>query len=236
MIGHRGDRVSVVGFKKVFMPSARKALEVIGSERYGNLKTMLAVYPMDVPPDGKTVLETRKFVNWLGNGVHPLSLLLAAGEAAGGGSVATVTTHRGSNGGGAVILQFRSGIIATFHMASGPQPSESYGFYGDRWHLSIENCLAVTLQRGYPFVYNETSTYCPEGDTHGAVRWEPQNCLATLENKALFTQGIYDELRYFFDCILTGAQPKLGSLEFAHHVMQVYEAGLISEGRPVDVE
>lgn len=236
MIGRRGERVSVVGFKKVFMPSAQKALEVIGSHQYGGLKTMLAVYPMDVPPEGQKVLETRQFVNWLGNGVHPLSLLLAAGQAAGAGKVTSVATHRGGKGGGAVILEFAGGVHATFHMASGPQPIESYCFFADRWHLNIDNCLAVTLQRGYPFVYNETTSYCPEGDTHGAIRWEPQNCLATLENKALFTQGIYGELRHFCDCILAGTRPTYGSLEFALHLMQVYEAALLSNGQPMNVE
>lgn len=234
MIRHRKERVGVVGFKKVFMPCARKALEVIGAEKYGGLKTMLAVYPMDVPGDGKTVLETRKFTNWLGNGVHPLSLLLAAGRKSGGRPV-SVTTHRGVKGGGAVIVEFSNGVQANFHMASGPQPIEEYKFFGGNWHLSIENCLRVKLERGYPFEYGKTTTYAPAGDTHGAITWEPQNCLATLENKALFTQGIYDELAYFCQCVLEGVPAVEGSLEFALELMRVYEAGLMSEGTAVAV-
>jgi predicted dehydrogenase len=235
MIRHRKDRIAVAGFKKAFMPAARKAIETIVAPQYGALKSMLAVYPMDVPVDGAAVLETRQFTNWLGNGVHPLSLLLAAGEAS-GGRVTSVTTHRGVRGGGVCFLEFSNGVTATFHLASGPQPIESYAFFGASWHLEIDNCLKVTLQRGYPFEYGRTTSYCPEGDTHGALVWEPQNCLATLENKALFTQGIYDELKHFCDCCLNGTPPQTGSLEFAYRLMQVYEAGLLSEGAPVAIE
>jgi predicted dehydrogenase len=65
---------------------------------------------------------------------------------------------------------------------------------------------------------------------HGTTVWEPQNTKATLENKALFTQGFYDELRTFCDCVLTGGQAELGSLDFALQIMRVYEAALLSDG------
>ena len=42
-----------------------------------------------------------------------------------------------------------------------------------------------------------------------------EDSLATLENKALFTQGFYDEMMYFCQCVLTGESAKRGSLEFA---------------------
>ena len=47
---------------------------------------------------------------------------------------------------------------------------------------------------------------------------------------ALFTQGIYAEMRYFCDCVLEGVEPKRGSLEFALHLMTLYEAALLSNG------
>ena len=67
----------------------------------------------------------------------------------------------------------------------------------------------------------------------GAIVWEPQNNISTLENKALFTQGIYNEMRYFCDCILESRKPELGSLDFSLELMKVHEAALISEGDPV---
>ena len=207
MIQKRTDRCAVVGFKKVFMPSAQKALEVIGSPKYGGLKTMLAVYPMDIPPDGPLILETREFTNWLGNGVHPLSLLLAAG-----GKVSAVTTIRGKSGGGVVALEFANGVAGTFHMASGPQPIERYEFFASKWHLEIDNCLASALERGIPFKYGVTTDFAPPGDDSGELVWEPQNCLATLENKAIFTQGVWGEMKYFCDCVLAGQPAEMGNL------------------------
>jgi len=53
------------------------------------------------------------------------------------------------------------------------------------------------LQRGIPFDYSKTKTYAPEGFDDGAIVWEAQTREGTLENKALFTQGIYNELDYF---------------------------------------
>jgi len=67
------------------------------------------------------------------------------------------------------------------------------------------------------------------------VTWEPRFTLATLENKALFIQGMYAEMRHFCDCVLEGRRPELGTLEFALNVMQVYEAGLVSGGRRVEI-
>jgi predicted dehydrogenase len=230
MIAKRGDRVTVVGFKKAFMPSTDKALEIIQSERYGNLQSMLAVYPMSVPDNGREILESGKFINWLANGCHPLSFMLAVG-----GKVESATMHRNRAGRGICILDFVSGVTGNFHFASGPQPIESYQLFGDNWHLNIENSTRVTLQRGIPFEYNRTFNYIPEGTETGAVVWEPQNCLATLENKAIFTQGIYNELNYFCQCVLDGKAAERGSLEFAHEVMKVYEAILLSEGARVDI-
>ncbi len=49
----------------------------------------------------------------------------------------------------------------------------------------------------------------------GAVLWQPQNVLSTLENMAFLIQGIYAEMRYFRDCVLESAEATRGSLEFA---------------------
>lgn len=228
MIDQRGERVVVVGFKKVFMPAAEKAYEIIHSPRYGGLKSILAVYPMSMPENGAQVLASGAFTNWLGNGCHPLSLMLAAA-----GPVKRVTTHRTQDGSGAVILEFANGVVGNLHLACGPQPIETYHFFADKWHLTIDNGDRVVLQRGIPFEYARTWNFAPAGDESGAVVWEPQNSLATLENKALFLQGIVQELKCFCDAVLEQRQAYPGSLEFALSVMQVYEAALLSEGKPV---
>ena len=231
MIRHRGDKVSVVGFKKAFMPSTQKAIEIFSTPEYMPLRTILAEYPMSIPPDGEKVLRERTVTNWLANGCHPLSLMLAVG-----GKVSAVTVHRGKHAGGVCVLEFESGAIGNFHLADGGKlPQERYVFYGNACQLVIDNCLRLTLQRGIPFKYGVTTSYVPEGVDSGAVVWEPQNTLATLENRSLFTQGMWDEMNYFCDCVLNSKPAEKGSLEFALEVMKVYEAGLLSEGNRVAI-
>ena len=53
MIRHRKDKVSVVGFKKAFMPCAEKVIEILSTEGLGPLRNMLAVYSMFIPEDGE---------------------------------------------------------------------------------------------------------------------------------------------------------------------------------------
>lgn len=233
MIRHRKDKVSVVGFKKAFMPSTQKVIEIFSTEGYGPLKSMLAVYNMTISEDGAGVLRDRKFTGWLANGCHPLSLMLAVA-----GSVSAVTVHRSADGGGVCVLEFADGAMGNFHMANGgngTQPLERYSFFGNGCHAVIDNNLRVTLQRGIPFQYGRTVSYAPEGFDSGAVAWEPQNCLGTLENRASFTQGMYGEMRYFCDQILAGEPAVKGSLEFALEVMKVYEAALLSNGSRISI-
>jgi predicted dehydrogenase len=232
---HRGDKVVVVGFKKAFMPSTRKVMELFApGGPAGPLRSILAEYPMTLPADGRATLEDGSIPNWLRNGCHPLSLCVAVG-----GPVEAVTVHRAGDGGGVCLLEFKSGAFANFHMSSlenRGQPVERYSFFGDTSHAVIDNSLRVTYQRGIDFRYGRNATYAPEGLDYGAVVWEPQNREGTLENMALFTQGIYQEMMYFCDRALACEPATDGSLEFAHRVMQVYEAGLLSNGRRLMIE
>jgi predicted dehydrogenase len=229
MIARRGDNIAVVGLKKAFMPAAEKALEVVNSPLYGGLNSILAVYPMTLPEDGRDILDNRKFHNWLGNGCHPLAFMMAVG-----GKVAAVTTRKQKSGNGSVLLDFANGVAGNFHLARGPHPVESYSLFADKWHMQIDNSRKVTLQSGHPgFRYSSTTGYIPPDFSSGAIVWEPQNCLATLENKAIFTQGFYNELIYFCECVLDQRPAEKGTLEFALEIMQVYEAALLSDGKTV---
>jgi predicted dehydrogenase len=112
-------------------------------------------------------------------------------------------------------------------------PGERYEFFAENAHVEVSGCRAVTLHRGIPFRYDATTDYAPAGTDTGSVTWEPANTLATLENKALFTQGFYFELKHFFDAVLAGEAPTLGTLESAREVMRAYEASVLSDGAPV---
>ncbi|MBV7336136.1 Gfo/Idh/MocA family oxidoreductase [Chloroflexi bacterium TSY] len=229
MIQHRGDRICVVGFKKAFMPVVDKALEIVGSNDYGDLRSILGVYPMSVPKNGEAVLEEGLHITWLENGVHPLSFLIAIG-----GAVETITVHTGSTGHGVAVLAFKSGVVGTFHLASGPLSMESYSLFGETWYCTINNNTKLSLYRDYG--PKGTHTFMPAGFDTGAIVWEAQNSFATIENKNLFTQGMYAEMRYFCDCILEDRAAARGSLEFALEVMKVYEAGLRSNGQAVPID
>jgi predicted dehydrogenase len=228
LIAARGDRVVVVGLKKAFMPATAKAKEVIASKKYGGLKSVLAVYHMSIPENGEEILNQGQTPNWLLNGVHPLAFLSETG-----GKTEEVLTYTNSQGHGAVLLRFAGGAMGTLHLSSGPQPEvERYDLFGINWEMSIID-QRVELRRGIPFSYGRTTSFAPEGDDGGTLVWNAANCLATLENKALFTQGFYAETKYFCDCILKGEKPVTGSLEQALEIMRIYEAALVSHGRPV---
>jgi len=235
MIAARGDRVCAVGFKKAYMPATQKAAELLALPEFGALRSILAVYPMTITADGAGVLARGEFTNWLGNGIHPLSLMLALG-----GPVTAVTTMRGpgAEAVGAVHLAYTSGAMGTFFMAGGSPPGypvERYELYGDRHAITIENSARVAYHRGIPFEYSRTHDFTAAGTDTGSIVWEIEHRLATLENKALFVQGVVNELDDFCGAVLDARPLHTANLEFALHLMRVYEAGLISQGHPVAV-
>jgi predicted dehydrogenase len=231
MLAARGGRICVVGFKKVFMPATGKAIDLLNQPSAGPIRSILAEYPMSIPQGDPA---TAPATNWLHNGCHPLSLVLAVG-----GAVEAITVHRGRHGGGAAILEFASGAIGTLHLADGAPgyfTRERYAFFGNGVQVEIENASRVTLHRGIPFEYGRTDNYAPAGLDSGSIVWEPQNCLATPENQPLITQGIVGSMDYFCQCVRSRSAAQRGSLEFALQVMQVYEAAFRSTGQRVKVE
>jgi hypothetical protein len=217
------------------MPATDKAIELFVTGDYGPIRTLLGVYPISVPPGGSRALrenDVNQLMRWT-NSCHPLAFLVAVG-----GPVVGVTVHHARLGGGVCVLQHESGAVGTLHLAAGgngTQPLERYMVFGESAHLSVDNVTRVTLQRGIPFEYGRTVSFAPQGTDTGAVTWEPQNMLSTLENMSLFTQGVYAEMRYFCDCVLAEQKAERGSLEFALHLMRIYEAALMSTGDCVAV-
>lgn len=234
MLAAQGDLVGVVGYKKAFMPAVRKALELLGEPSLSPLKTLVGIYPMGIPDNGREVLETKGTPNWLINGCHPLSALLTVG-----GPVETVAVHRGEHGGGSCTLMHSNGAVSNLILAEGApmfQPFERYLFVGGNQTVEIENSRKLTYQRGIDFAYATGDSFAPPGLDGGAITWEAQDGLNTLENKAVFTQGVHAELAHFCEAIIDKKPATIGTLEFALELMRVYEAALLSEGTPVRVE
>jgi len=232
MLRKRGDRVAVVGFKKAFMPAVEKFREILAQEKHQPVRSILAQYPVVVPTDGPAILRDGRFTNWLGNGCHPLSFMIALG-----GPVDAVTVHHGRNDTSVVILEYVSGAIGTLHAVSGGsfQPHEIYTVYANDANLVLDNCLRITYQRGAKLEYGLSTSYAPPGFDQGAIVWEPQNTLSTLENVSLMTQGVYGSLRSFCDQAQGGPRRHDGSLEFARDVAVAYEAALLSEGKRIEL-
>jgi predicted dehydrogenase len=234
MLRHRGDRIAVVGFKKAFMPATEKAIELISGGDFGPVLGIAGIYPVAIPRDGARALRDGTATDWLANGCHPLSFFTAVG-----GPAVALTVHPDGRERGACVLEFARGGIGTLHLAHELRgwPLELYTVFAEGAHLLVDNCTTVKLQRSIDsFEYGRTTTFAAPGLAEGAVVWEPQNALSTLENMALFTQGIYAEMRYFCDCALDGVAATRGSLEFALHLMALYEAALLSGGDRVPIE
>lgn len=234
MLAAQGDRVCVVGYKKAFMPAIRKAVELIENDADGPLRTLMGTYPMDIPGGGDAIIARREAPNWLINGCHPLSALLAVG-----GPVDTVAVHRSRYGGGHCILNHENGAVTDLVLAEGApmfQPFEQYLFVAGNRTIQIDNSRRLTYQRGIEFAYATGTSFTNPGTDSGAVVWEAQDGLNTLENKAVFTQGLWGELDHFCRAILDGEQATLGTLEFALELMRVYEAALLSDSSLVTVD
>jgi len=230
MIAARGDLICTVGYKKVFMPAAVKVRELVAGDAFGRLRTLLAQYPLTIPlgtPAGENSM-------WLANGCHPVSLLLSIA-----GPVAGVTVHRAKDDAGALLIRHHNGVLSNVHLSHGSpfgQPFERYTFFGEHATAEIDNTRRVTFQRGIPFDYGGTTSFAPEGLDSGAIVWEPQDTFNTLENRSEFTQGLYDELRYFLECVLKNVPPQLGHLEFARQVAAVHQAALLSDNQEIDIK
>ncbi len=228
MLAARGDRVSGVGYKKAVMPAIAKVRELLPD----GPRSASATYPIDVPLhlDGPPYPVT----TWLSDGCHPLSALLSVG-----GPVASVATHRAAGGGAAVVLAHTSGAVSVLHATKGAplfQPSERYLFVGDGCTVAIENGRRVVFQRGIPARYDEDLDFALGGADSGALVWEVQDTMATMQGKNVVTQGIVPSLLAFARAMQTRVQPEFGSLEFARGVLAVCEAAQASDGRLVGVD
>ena len=87
-----------------------------------------------------------------------------------------------------------------------------------------------------PLDYRSQQDFTGPSTDFGSVGWEASHLQSTFENQAVFIQGIFHELIDFCDAVLEGCQPVVGTLEFDLHVMQVYEAALLSGGLAVTID
>jgi predicted dehydrogenase len=232
MIAEQRGLIAVVGYKKTFMPATAKVSELIESNQLGAMRTILAVYPMSIPHGGREYVDSKDMSAWLANGCHPLSFLVSVA-----GPVHDVTVHRGRDDSGVLVLRHLNGILSNLHLALGAPPSqpfERYVVFGDERSVEIENSHRVLFQRGVPFG-PATTTFAPSGLDTGAVCWEAQDSLSTLECRADMTQGLHGGLAHFFSCVRANRAPVTADLHFARHLAQLHQAAIFSNGQPINV-
>jgi len=128
--------------------------------------------------------------------------------------------------------------VSNLHLAVGAskfQPCERYLFVTATASIEIENSRKVTYQRGLNVAYTEDLTFAPAGLDSGAIVWEAQDTMATMQGKNIVTQGIYGGLSAFCQAIIEKNVPDAGTLEFARDVTQIYEAALRSRDELIAV-
>jgi predicted dehydrogenase len=227
-------KVVSVGFKKAFMPVARRIKETLDVGTLGSIRTIAARFPLGMPADGKQVLAEKRATNWLGNGVHPLSLLVHLA-----GRPEKITTHRSRLGGAFIVFEFPSGAVASLHDTYGQAASsvlERYEIVCEKGNIICENNVRLTIHRpGAPFDYKRGFDFTAGSDDTAAITYDVQHTLSTLYNKGIFIQGFVQELDHFVSACLDGKTATIGTLEQARVVMECYEAALRSEGESVCV-
>lgn len=235
MLSAAGDRTCGVGFKKAYLPAVRKAKELMSTDDFGQLRSILGVYPVSIPAGGATVIAEGRRSKWLSNGCHPIAALLELG-----GKVRQVRAllGPGDDAVGSVHLDFVNGAVGTLFLAGGSpagSPVERYEVFGHGRAITIEDSATVAYHRGIPYHYSQQTDFTGPGTETGSVVWSAANHLASLESSAMVVQGMYDELLDFCTAVLESRPPRSCDLEFALDVMRIYEAALVSGGEPVDV-
>ncbi len=220
----------MVGFKKAFMPTTARMREALREGTYGPIQPLSARFPLGFPADGPQVLAEGRSTNWLGNGVHPLSLLVHIG-----GRPTALTTYRSAHGGAFFVLNFPSGAVGCLHDTAGQARSgacERFEVVCEKGHMVCENNVHLMLFRpGAPFDYSRGFDFTAGGDGVAAFTYDVQHSYSTLYNKAIFIQGFVQELDHFVTSCLCGTPPTIGTLEDARAVMECYEAVLLIQGQ-----
>lgn len=199
------DKVCMVGYKKAFMPVVHKIQEILQREDSGAIQHIIAQYPLSIPG------------GWHANSCHPLSLMLACG-----GPIERLRVHLAANKGGTLSLQFQDGHIGTLIMAAGNRGlSERYQVICENTHIEVEDGNKLHWHRGQRG--GDADRWIGEGDDHGTITWQVQNCYARRDNRLEMTQGFHHEIRAFIDTVHNGERPALGSLAFARALTEINE-------------
>ncbi len=223
-----------VGFKKMFFPANVKAKEIISEPTFGELTTITARYPQQMPPFEERS-DSKKMVSFLDHMVHPHSLLLYLA-----GKLDTLYVERHKDGASVVALRFKNGCVGALHYCHGRGGQsflERTEIVGDWQNVVVDNNIRVTYYGpGYASGgYGRAGSFYDNEGGACTSTWEPEFSLGQLYNKAIFLLGYAPEIQYFCDCVLENRAPERGSLDDALHLMHIYEAYCQKDGQVVKI-
>lgn len=227
----------LVGFKKCFFPAVEKAKEITEKPEFGPISTIYVRYPQSIPSKEEKDRGTANghVVGFLDHLVHPMSVLNYIA-----GKVHTLYFDRGEGAGGYGLFRFTSGATGVIHFAAGASrtsPLERLEVIGRGANVVVDNGIKLTYyrpgERG-PGGYGASPNYIG-ADEHAPIYWEPEFALGQLYNKGLFLLGYYGEVRYFADCVRTGAPPAKCGLEDTLEITKVFEAFMQPERQTIVV-
>ena len=214
----------VVGYSRLFMRATRAVTQIFESQEASSpLMGILAEYPLLLPLDGESLLNSTAVSIFLREVSNPLSLCLKLG-----GTVAAVTLHRVAQEGGVCIIEFVNGAFATLHMPGikSDRVIEHYRLSSNNAYVTIEGGVRVTCQSSVGV--SAESQY--PGLPGGTCTWELGNDLEGASDDEDVAWGTSWGLGHFCEQVLAESA-EAPSLELALNLMKVYEAALLSDGQ-----
>jgi len=231
-IAVKGKTFGQVGFKKMFMPSIRKVIDIISNEEFGRITTYSLRYPVDIPENVRNIEEAtaRRFLD---DFVHVASTIIAII-----GRPKEIFYKKSFNGGGVATFFHNNDVVGIIHFCKGSSemgPLEILEVIGEKANVVLNNNIEITY---YPptkrLPYGRTTDFLPE-NTAGGHYYVPEFSLGQLYNKGLFLLGYYHELYYFINSVIKKIPPKHAGLKDALNVMQIYDAFCGGENKIIKV-
>ena len=217
----------LVGLKKMFFPSTRKAKELMSTGDFGKASLLTIQYPQYVPTvDEFKAWEKgtdRKAVSFLDHLCHPASLLVYLF-----GMPSTLYYQRSFSGSGIAVFGYEDGKTASItftHGASINCGMERTLIVSDKsHHIVVDNNIRVLYHRNPPLGYGDNPDYFKGTPEQTSSVWEPEFSLGQLYNKGIFLLGYYDEVNEFAKSVLEDRRNNAGTLDDAWNVTRIFEA------------
>jgi predicted dehydrogenase len=233
-VSEKTGRNVLVGLKKMFFPSARKARQLMESEDFGKASLLSIQYPQYIPTmDEFKAWEKgvdKTVVSFLDHLCHPASLLIYLF-----GMPSTLYCQRSFSGSGIAVFGYEDGKTASITFTHGGASNcgmERTLIVSEKSrHIVVDNNIRVFYHRNPPLGYGDNPDYFKGAPEETSSVWEPEFSLGQLYNKGIFLLGYYDEVNEFAKSVLDGRKNDTGTLDDAWNVTRLFEAFMKGPGK-----